>query len=254
MVSETIYDKHVQFYIDFVDRNLADENGLWHVLLSRFNEILGDRLRGARVCDIACGEGYLSRFLAQFGPQEVIGIDISAALIDVAIQRRNAPNLSYRVDDAQQLRTFSDASIDIVASQLAIMDIPDHRALFRSVRRVLRPGGVFVFSLLHPCFETPFQAPDESPFLVNENGSAIAYVVRRYTKEGFWQSGGTGVRGHMGAYHRTLSTLLNDVLEGGFLLEKLDEPVVEGRGLFSQVPQSLLIVGRVPESRSAFAS
>lgn len=243
-MSETVYDKHVQFYIDFVDRKLADKDGLWHMLLSRFKEILGDRLKGARICDIACGEGYLSRFLGQLGPQGVIGIDTSSALIDVAKQRSNSPNLSYRVDDAQYLRTFSDASVDIVVSQLAIMDIPDHRALFRSVRRVLKAGGAFVFSLLHPCFETPFQAPDESPFLVDEGGNPIAYVVHRYRKEGFWQSGGTGVRGHMGAYHRTLSTLLNDLLAAGFLLEKLDEPVVEGRGLFSQVPQVLLVAAR----------
>ena len=245
-MNETIYDQHVQFYIDFVDRNLADENGLWHVLLSRFKESLRDRLKGARICDIACGEGYLSRFLAQLGPQEVVGIDASAALIDVANRRKNVPNLSYRVDDAQHLRTFSDASIDIAVSQLAIMDIPNHRALFRSVRHVLKTGGAFVFSLLHPCFETPFHAPDESPFLIDTNGTAIAYIVRRYTSEGFWQSGGTGVRGHMGAYHRKLSTLLNDLLAAGFLLEKLDEPVVEGRGLFSQVPQALLVAARVP--------
>ena len=246
-MNETVYDQNVQFYLDFVDRNLADKNSLWHVLLSRFQEILGDRLKGARVCDIACGEGYLSRFLDALGPQEIVGIDLSAALIDTANKRSNGPNLSYRVDDAQHLRTFSNASVDIAVSQLAIMDIPDHRALFQSVRRVLKTGGVFVFSLLHPCFETPFQAPYESPFLVDENGTAIAYVVRRYTSEGFWQSGGTGVRGHMGAYHRTLSTLLNDLLATGFLLEKLDEPVVEGRGLLSQVPQALLVAARVPE-------
>ena len=249
-MKETIYDKHVQFYIDFVDRNLADESGLWHVLLSRFKEILRDRLKGARICDIACGEGYLSRFLGQFGPQEVIGIDLSDALIDIATQRKNASNLSYRVDDAQYLRTFSDASVDIAVSQLAIMDIPDNRALFKSVRRVLKAGGTFVFSMLHPCFETPFHAPDESPFLVDENGTAIAYVVRRYASEGIWQSGGTGVRGHMGAYHRKLSTLLNDLIAAGFLLERLDEPVVEGRGLLSQVPQALLVAARVPERTS----
>jgi 2-polyprenyl-3-methyl-5-hydroxy-6-metoxy-1,4-benzoquinol methylase len=109
-MSETIYDKHVQFYIDFVDRALADENGLWHILLSRFKAILGERIKGARICDIACGEGYLSRFLGQFEPQEVIGIDISSALIDIATRRRNMPNLSYRVDDAQYLQTFSGAS------------------------------------------------------------------------------------------------------------------------------------------------
>lgn len=245
-MDETIYDKHVQFYLDFVDRNLADENGLWYVLLSRFKEILRDRLKGARVCDIACGEGYLSRFLGQLGPQEVIGIDVSAALIDAARQRSNGANLSYRVDDAQHLRTFSDASVDVAVSQLAIMDVPDHRALFRSVRRVLKVDGAFVFSLLHPCFETPFRAPDESQFLVDESGNPIAYVVRRYTGEGFWQSGGTGVRGHMGAYHRKLSTLINDLLAAGFLLERLDEPVVVGRGLLSRVPQVLLVTARMP--------
>ena len=245
-MNETIYDKHVQFYLDFVDRNLADKAGLWHVLLSRFEKILSDALNGATVCDIACGEGYLSRFLAGFGPREVIGIDLSAELINVAQQRSNRANFLYRVDDAQQLRTFPDASVDIAVSQLAIMDIPDHRALFRAVRRVLKAGGALVFSLLHPCFETPFQAPDESPFLVDEGGNPIAYIVRRYNQEGFWQSGGTGVRGHMGAYHRTLSTLINDLLAAGFLLEKLDEPVMEGCGLLSQVPQVLMVAARVP--------
>jgi ubiquinone/menaquinone biosynthesis C-methylase UbiE len=244
-MNETVYDKHVQFYLDFVDRNLADENSLWHVLLSRFKEILRDHLKGARICDIACGEGYLSRFLGQLGPKEVIGIDLSEALIDVATRRKNASNLSYRVDDAQHLRIFSVASMDIAVSQLAIMDIPDHLEMFRSVRRVLKAGGLFVFSLLHPCFETPFQASNESPFLVDESGNPVAYIVRRYTEEGFWQSGGTGVRGHMGAYHRTLSTLINDLLAAGFLLQKLDEPVVEDRGLFSQVPQALLVAARV---------
>jgi ubiquinone/menaquinone biosynthesis C-methylase UbiE len=243
-MNETIYDKHVQFYLDFVDRSLADKHGLWHVLLSRFKEILGDRLQGARIVDIACGEGYLSRFLGQFGPREVIGIDISAALVDAAIRRNHGTNLSYCVDDAQHLSTFADASIDIAVSQIAIMDIPDHRALFRSVRRVLKAGGVFVFSLLHPCFESPFHIPDETQFLTDENGNPIAYTIRQYAKEGFWQSGGTGVRGHMGAYHRTLSTLINDLLDAGFLLERLDEPVVGDSGLFSQVPRILLVAAR----------
>jgi ubiquinone/menaquinone biosynthesis C-methylase UbiE len=243
-MNETIYDKHVQFYLDFVDRSLADKNGLWHVLLSRFQEILGDRLRGARVCDIACGEGYLSRSLAQFGPQEVVGIDISDALIELAAQRANSTNLSFRVDDAQHLRTFKDASIDIAVSQMAIMDIPDHRAMFQSVRRVLKAGGVFVFSLLHPCFEAPFHLPDKPQFLTDENGSPIAYAIRQYAKEGFWQSGGTGVRGHMGAYHRTLSTLINDLLDAGFRLGRLEELVIGDNGLFSQVPQTLLVAAR----------
>lgn len=149
------------------------------------------------------------------------------------------------MDDAQYPRTFADASIDIAVSQLAIMDIPDHRAMFRSVHRVLKAGGIFMFSLLHPCFEAPFRVPDAPQFLTDANGNVIAYTIRQYAKEGFWQSGGTGVRGHMGAYHRTLSTLINDLLAVGFLLAKLDEPVLGDRGLSSQVPQTLLVVAHI---------
>lgn len=243
-VNKTLYDTHVAFYLQFVQQALAHKDSLWNMLLARFEANLGNRLPGARVVDVACGEGYLSRFLAARGPQEVVGIDISTALVAVATERRNAPNLSYRVDDAQHLETLGDASFDVAVSQMAIMDIPDHRALFQSVRRVLKTDGVFVFTLLHPCFETPFRTPDQLQFLLDSNGTAVAALVHRYASEGFWQSGGTGVRGRVGAYHRTLSTLLNDLLHAGFLLEKLEEPVEGDSGLRAEVPRILLVVAR----------
>ncbi len=243
-MSKAIYDTHVAFYTDFVDQALANKDNPWNLSLARFQAILGNRLQGARVGDIACGEGYLSRFLAQLGPQEVIGVDISAALVTVAKERSTAANLSYRVDDAHHLTTFPDTSLDIAVSQMAIMDIPDHRALFYSVRRVLTPGGVFVFSLLHPCFETPFHVPEQPQFLRDVTDTPVASLIYRYASEGFWQSGGTGVRGRVGAYHRTLSTLLNDLIAANFVLERLEEPVTGDSALATEVPRILLIAAR----------
>lgn len=242
-MSEIIYDKHQTFYLNFVDRLLADESSLWHLLLARFEAILNGRLPGAQVCDIACGEGYLSRFLAQRGPQQVVGVDISAALIQIANQRNHLNNLSYHVDNAHHLSTLPDHSFDIAVSQMAMMDIPDHQALFRAVHRILKPGGLFIFTLLHPCFEGPYLLPGEEPFLTDEAGNLTACVVRWYGREGHWQSGGDGVRGHMGAYHRTLSTYINDLISAGFRLEKLEEPLMEGGGLVAQVPKVLVVVG-----------
>jgi SAM-dependent methyltransferase len=140
-------------------------------------------------------------------------------------------------------RTLADDSFDIAVSQMAMMDIPDPRAMFRSVKRVLKPGGVFVFSLLHPCFEAPYLLPDEEPFLADEEGNWTAVVVRWYGREGHWQSGGDGVRGHMGAYHRMMSTYINDLITAGFRLEKLEEPLVEGGGLMEQVPKVMIVAG-----------
>lgn len=253
-MTKSVYDQHTEFYLDFVERKLAEEEGLFHVLMSRFTALLGDRLSGARVCDVGCGEGYLGRYLVQHGAGKVIGVDLSQRLIDVAIQRSNAPNLIYRIDNAHELRTIPDESVDVVVSQLALMDIPDHRQMFRAVRRILHERGVFVFSLLHPCFEgRPFHVPDEPPLIFDESGVPIAYLVRRYATEGFWNSGGVGVRGHMGAYHRTLSTYINDLVQSGFYLECLEEPLLANSGLYAEVPLTLMVVACARESHDYFA-
>jgi SAM-dependent methyltransferase len=242
--SATVYDRHVAYYVDFVDAGLRDPGDIRHRLVRRFEALVGERARDAFVLDIACGEGYLSRHFAKLRPRQIVGVDLSDALIEVARQRSADPLSTFRVDDAQSLATVADYTVDVALSQLALMDIADHRAMFGAVRRVLKPGGAFAFSLLHPCFEGPFRLPDEPQFIKDGSGADIAVAVRRYTSEGHWQSGGTGVRGRMGAYHRTLATVINDLIGGGFALERLEEPVSDGEGLSSQVPRSLLVVAR----------
>ena len=46
------------------------------------------------------------------------------------------------------------ASFDLVVCNMALMDIKDYAAAIREAARVLKPGGEFVFSILHPCFIT----------------------------------------------------------------------------------------------------
>ncbi len=239
-MEDTTYDEHVQFYLDFVDKGLAQEPSMFRTLVATLEELLGDRLHGARVCDVACGEGHLARSLAVHGAAEVVGVDLSSALISEAERRTNAPSISYHVDDAHHLSTLHDGSFDVCVSQMALMDIPDHRAAFRSIARILKSGGSFAFSFLHPCFETPYRLPDEPPWL-GELTAPTAVVVRRYATEGFWKSGGEGVRGRMGSHHRMLSTYLNDLIECGFRIERLVEPLFPGSGLFAQVPRFLVV-------------
>ena len=239
----TIYDEHVRMYVEFVDRVLAQEPSLFGHMLSVFETMLAGRLKDARVLDVACGEGYLSRFLALLGPRSVVGVDISSALIEIARERAtDAPSVTFHVEDAQELASIQDASIDVAVSQMALMDVADHRALFAAVRRVLAHGGAFVFSLLHPCFESPY-GPDDDPsrFLTDDDGAFTANVVRLYATEGHWKSPSEGVRGSVGSHHRMLSTYLNDLLACGFRLERIEEPVSDVPGLFSQVPRVMIV-------------
>jgi ubiquinone/menaquinone biosynthesis C-methylase UbiE len=245
-MSTTVYDEHAAFYIDFVDRGLA--SGDLALTLEAVRACLG-RIAGARICDVCCGEGYLGRYLLEHGAREVVGVDLSITLIDEAKRRAGDARLSYRVDDAHALASIADAQFDAVVSQLAMMDVPDHRRMFAAVRRVLKTGGAFVFSLLHPCFEgRPFHVTDAPPFVVDAAGNPVAYSVRRYASEGRFQSGGIGVRGRMGSYHRRLSTYVNDVLAAGFVLERLEEPLSgprgDGKDLFREVPTVLVVAAR----------
>lgn len=242
MAGQTVYDEHVQMYLDFIDNALAQEPSLYLTLCDVFRRLLGDRLHDARMLDLACGEGYMSRYFAALGPRTIAAVDLSERLIEVARERCDAPNVSFAVDDARTLSTVEDASIDIVVSQMAMMDIADHVATFRAVRRALVDGGAFAFSVLHPCFQSPTNIPEgQEPFLLDEDGQRIAVLAWRYTPEGYFVSGGTGVRGHMGSYHRTMSTYLNDLQDSGFRLDRLEEPVFDVPNVLRHVPIVMVV-------------
>lgn len=175
----------------------------------------------------------------------MVGVDLSPALIEAAFRRARSPHLSYAVDDAQSLGSFPDGAFDVVVSQMAMMDVADDRKMFAAVRRVIRDGAPFVFSMLHPCFETPFHVPDAPPYLLDDDGQPLGRVVRRYASEGLWNSGGDGMRGRLGAHHRKLSTYINDLIAAGFVLERLDEllaaPSAPSGGITSEIPTYLVV-------------
>jgi ubiquinone/menaquinone biosynthesis C-methylase UbiE len=203
--------------------------------------LTGD-IRGKHVCDLACGQGVIARQLARQGAS-VIGIDVAEKMLEFARHSEETEPLSitYLHDDAQTLSSIADATFDGVVCNMALMDITDMGATFRNVRRVLREGGWFVFSMTHPCFQTPI-----STWAHKEDGT-VYREIRGYFAEGFWRSDNPhGVRGQVGAYHRMLSTYLNALADAGFLLERLVEPQATGQIAASipgyvEVPAALLI-------------
>src|SRR5690606_27568859 len=117
---------------------------------------LAGEVRGRRVLDLGCGQGYMARVLAEAGA-DVVGIDISEALVERARRYETEKPLGivYRTDDARALASVGDAEFDLVVCNLSLMDMPELPRVFGSVRRVLRDGGRFVFTITHPCFQMP---------------------------------------------------------------------------------------------------
>ena len=173
----------------------------------------------ARASAILGGEGYLGRHHPARGASRVVGVDLERPdRRRAAAQTLSVSSIGGRCTGA---RLAWSGSFDLVVSQLAPMDMADHARVFGAVRRVLKPGGAFLFSVLHPCFEgTPFHAEREPRYVVDGDGTPTAFAVRRYATEGYWKSGGDGARGRMGAYHRMLSSYVNDLIEAGFAIER----------------------------------
>lgn len=99
---------------------------------------------GKRVLDIACGEGYGSRLLAEKATS-VIGIDIDAEVIAHAQAKYNLDNLIFRQGNCSLL-PLPDASIDLAISFETLEHHADHDAMLGELRRILVPEGVLLIS------------------------------------------------------------------------------------------------------------
>lgn len=102
-----------------------------------------------RVLDVACGTGDLTEAFARAGAAEVIGLDFTAEMLDIArdkAPRRLGPDagrVRYLQGDAQQL-PFEDRSFEVVSIAFGIRNVQDPMRALREFRRVLRPGGRLV--------------------------------------------------------------------------------------------------------------
>lgn len=182
-------------------------------------EALMGELAGRRVCDLACGQGRVARYLADRGAQ-VVGVDLSEKLLAIARRHEAAEprGITYLHADARGLDGVADATFDGVLCFMALMDIAELDPTLGSVARVLKPGGWFVFAILHPCYHTARSGEIETP-------EGMVRTVGAYFEEGFWRSDTrAGPPGKVGAYHRMLSTYVNALADASLTLERLSEP------------------------------
>lgn len=102
----------------------------------------------SRVLEIAAGTGVVTRQLAAALPEGVpiVATDLNQAMLDLASQVGTARPVEWRRADAMQL-PFENGRFDAVVCQFGVMFFPDKAQAFAEARRILRPGGAFVFSI-----------------------------------------------------------------------------------------------------------
>jgi SAM-dependent methyltransferase len=101
----------------------------------------------SRLLEIAAGTGVVTRKLASLLPASVsiVATDLNQPMLDLAAEVGTSRAVEWRQADAMKL-PFDDATFDIVVCQFGVMFFPDKPKAFSEARRVLKPGGVFIFN------------------------------------------------------------------------------------------------------------
>ena len=111
----------------------------------------------SRVLEIAAGTGVVTRALASALNEDVsiVATDLNQAMLDQASVVGTKRRVDWRQADAMQL-PFPDGAFDAVVCQFGVMFFPDKPKAFSEARRVLRPGGAFVFNVWDRITENEF--------------------------------------------------------------------------------------------------
>ena len=210
-----------------------------------------------RILDIACGNGLTARKVAEFGAT-VTAFDFSAELIELARSRPNPENrVTYQILDATDENDLLDglspnAPFDSALSNMALFDIANIQPLFRALSKLLKPGGIFVFSLMHPAFNNAscMHVMEEIDY-EGEIRTVYSVKISRYMTP--YHAHGLALRNQPKPqlyFERPLSSYLNTGFENGFVLDGFEErafppdhpfsrPLSWG-GQFSEIPPVLV--------------
>ncbi|HXF28559.1 MAG TPA: methyltransferase domain-containing protein, partial [Chlamydiales bacterium] len=140
------------------DKSVGDEGDAFHrAFLYPSIEKLLELQGGETVLDAGCGNGALSRRIRASGAT-VLGVDFSCTLLDEA--RRRNPDITFEemsLTDSGQLKNLSSRhTFDRIVCSMVLHDMSTLTPFYKSLKLLLNPGGSFIFTIPHPCFNSAF--------------------------------------------------------------------------------------------------
>jgi SAM-dependent methyltransferase len=175
-------------------------------------------LTGARVLDLGCGDGWLSREVITRGAESVTAVDPSVRMLAEAARLTADPGVEYRREFVEDIDLPKDR-FDCVLSVFALHYVEDLAAVLRRIAGWLVSSGALVVVLEHPIY---LASAPERDFDVRP-GKQPRWLLQGYGVEGaraeHWFVDGVV------KYHRKLSTILNAVVDAGLHVDRVDEPL-----------------------------
>lgn len=214
------YDRHVSTAGDSPFHSLYEKPAIQNALPD---------VTGFSVLSIGCGSGVDTQWLVEHGASRVVGIDISANLIDIA--KRRYPKREFHEMDMESL-TFADFEFDLLYSSLAIHYLDDWTTALKEALRVLKPGGAYVFSCNHPVESAQEHVDTELSKSVLLGRSVERATEARTIYGNYLSADGNGTRKlttrvngmAVVMFHKTFGAMVREITAAGFVIERVIEP------------------------------
>lgn len=206
------------------DELLENKDGTYQkeVILPNLLRLLSPQ-KGEVILDIACGQGYFSRAIAEKG-SKVIASDIAKELIGIA--RLHSPKeINYHVAPADSLSFATDSIADKAIIILALQNIENMQGTFNEAYRALKPKGRLYIVLNHPAF----RIPKNSSWQWDEDNNKQYRRIDSYMsdiKERIEMNPGemkAGDKRFTISFHRPLQSYFKHLTKAGFLVGKFEE-------------------------------
>lgn len=202
-ISHDSYEKMAEYYLKYVDtkpHNAYYERPATISLLPDVKE--------KKVLDAGCAAGWYTKYLLEEGAS-VIALDFSPNMVEMTKRRVGNNAEVIRADLNESLNFIEDESIDIVLSSLTLHYIRNLDAVMSEFNRILKRSGQLVFSVHHPFMD--FTVFNKENYFLTE------------LLEDEWKTNNGKVKVQF--YRRPLSKIISPVINAGFEIEKLLEPM-----------------------------
>jgi SAM-dependent methyltransferase len=174
---------------------------------------------GKSVLDLGCGFGENCIEFSRLGAKSVVGIDISEKMLQVANNENKSENITFLQMSMSDLSGLNQ-KFDIALSSLAVHYIEDFNGLLQSVYRLLNNNGLFIFSQEHPLTTA---LKKENYWSYDDDDNIAHYNLTDYSMLGERKT--SWIVDNVIKYHRSFSSIFNSLIEVGFIIEKVLEPM-----------------------------
>lgn len=186
-------------------------------------------VRGKRIFEFGCGSGRLAFEIEKLSPAEIVAVDVSQAMIDLAdrYKAEQASRVSFLCGDVSKDFHHERGTFDLIVASTVFHFIEDLEGVFSHLKALLKPNGIMVLSLIHPVHSAKYPLEKKDGAFPEKEDYKLKYLCkqnRAYVQP--WISQNKDIEDFLCySFHHTLEDYFRAFQKNGLSLINLMEPL-----------------------------